>query len=66
VSGDGAPAARCLLCQRDSRTVPIVAFEYRGERRHVCTEHLPVLIHDPGRLADRLERGPAASGDPGA
>ncbi len=55
MSGGGESGARCLLCERDSQAVPLVAFEYRGERRHVCTEHLPVLIHDPGRLADRLE-----------
>lgn len=46
--------ARCVACDRDSTLVPLLHFEYRGGTRHICPQHLPVLIHDPTQLADRL------------
>jgi len=55
-------AKRCLLCDRGDESVPLVRFEFRGAGRWICTEHLPILIHDPARLADRLEAG---AKDPG-
>lgn len=56
------PAPTCVACGRDSRDVPLVAFAFRGVDRHICPQHLPLLIHDPSRLAgvlpgaDALER----------
>ncbi len=44
----------CILCQRDSDVVPLLTFEYRGSTSRICSQHLPVLIHDPGQLADVL------------
>ena len=44
----------CLACERDSAAVPILQFEYRGESHAICSQHLPLLIHDPAKLADRL------------
>ena len=53
----------CVACGRSSRDVPLVAFEYRGHPRHICTQHLPVLIHKPEQLAQML---PGAEGIGGA
>lgn len=47
-------AKTCILCQRDSNTIPLLTFEYRGKSFQICPQHLPVLIHDPGQLADVL------------
>ncbi len=44
----------CILCQRGSDVVPLLTFEYRGTTSRICSQHLPVLIHDPGQLADVL------------
>jgi hypothetical protein len=49
----------CLVCRRGSDDVPLVAFQFRGESLWICPQHLPVLIHDPGRLASVL---PGADG----
>ena len=46
--------AACLVCSRPSDAVPLIAFRYRGLDRWICPQHLPVLIHDPTRLADVL------------
>lgn len=45
---------RCLACDRQSEEVPLIPFEYQGGSYHVCAQHLPILIHDPARLAGRL------------
>jgi hypothetical protein len=48
------PQACCLVCARTSDQVPLLRFEFRGQARHICPQHLPVLIHDPTRLAEVL------------
>ncbi len=48
------PTSRCLVCEQGSDTVPLLAFRYRGAERHICPQHLPILIHEPAALADRL------------
>ena len=62
--GDGQvdqqdPTSACILCGRGDAEVPIVRFVYRGAWRGVCSQHLPVLIHDPSALAEVL---PGAEG----
>ena len=44
----------CLLCERDSNATPLITLEYRGSSFRICPQHLPVLIHDPTRLAGIL------------
>lgn len=51
--------AACLVCERGSAEVPLIAFRYRDADLWICPQHLPILIHDPVKLADRL---PGAEG----
>lgn len=44
----------CLACERDSDATPLIAIAYRGAELWICPQHLPILIHDPGRLAGKL------------
>lgn len=44
----------CLVCRRRSDATPLLVLEYRGGELRICPEHLPILIHDPGRLAGIL------------
>ncbi|HYM60674.1 MAG TPA: hypothetical protein VEZ11_07260 [Thermoanaerobaculia bacterium] len=44
----------CILCERTSDEVPLVVIEYRGSTLHICSQHLPVLIHNPAELAERM------------
>jgi hypothetical protein len=52
-------AEGCLVCERTADEIPLIPFRYRGTDRFICPQHLPTLIHDPGRLADVL---PGAEG----
>jgi hypothetical protein len=44
----------CLHCGRDSNQIPLLALEYQGKEFSICAQHLPVLIHSPAKLADKL------------
>lgn len=47
-------AGRCLACQRATSETPLIPLEYRDSRIWICPQHLPILIHDPTRLAGVL------------
>ena len=44
----------CLFCERDSHKVPLLVLEFRGIQYWICPEHLPILIHEPGKVGDKL------------
>jgi hypothetical protein len=44
----------CIHCGRDSSATPLIAFEFRGQVSRICSQHLPVLIHEPARLVGQL------------
>ena len=44
----------CLYCERDSNQIPLVALVFQGEELWICHQHLPILIHSPAKLADKL------------
>ncbi|MBZ0090120.1 MAG: hypothetical protein K8H90_07060 [Thermoanaerobaculia bacterium] len=44
----------CLFCQRGEEATPLVHLSYRGDALYICPQHLPLLIHDPQRLAGVL------------
>ena len=44
----------CLVCRRESQEVPLLSFSYKGQDLWICPQHLPILIHDPGKLAEVL------------
>jgi hypothetical protein len=49
----------CLVCKRTSAEIPLISFRYQGSDLFICPEHLPILIHDPTKLAEVL---PGADG----
>jgi hypothetical protein len=44
----------CLVCKRSSEEVPLISFRYQGSGLWICPQHLPILIHDPAKLAQVL------------
>jgi hypothetical protein len=44
----------CLYCERTSAEVPLIPLLYRDQPCYLCPAHLPLLIHHPEQLADRL------------
>lgn len=54
MSGKDPGVATCLVCNKPSGEVPLLSFEYKDTGLWICPQHLPVLIHDPGKLAGLL------------
>lgn len=50
----GAMGEACIACGRNAQATPLIAFTYRQQAYWICPQHLPLLIHDPGKLAGRL------------
>jgi hypothetical protein len=46
--------AACLYCNRTSDQIPLLTLEYKDENYWICPQHLPVLIHEPWKLASHL------------
>ena len=49
---DNLPA--CLYCDRTSDQVPLINLHFKGNNVWICPQHLPILIHKPAQLADKL------------
>jgi len=45
---------KCLYCERSSDEVPLISLHYQGNAVWICPQHLPILIHKPAQLADKL------------
>lgn len=45
---------RCVFCEQGDDIVPLLTILYHGRQTHICSQHLPVLIHDPAQLAEKL------------
>lgn len=46
--------ATCLYCDRSDQEVPLVSLRYQGQDLWICSQHLPILIHKPNLLQDKL------------
>ncbi|HAL16760.1 MAG TPA: hypothetical protein DCP32_08410 [Anaerolineaceae bacterium] len=44
----------CLFCQRTSDQVPLVHLVSASQDYYICPQHLPLLIHEPHKLAGKL------------
>ncbi len=45
----------CLSCGRSEAEVPLLALRFNGDSAWICSQCLPVLIHNPHRLTDKLQ-----------
>lgn len=55
------PEKKCLACKRGPEIIPLVQLAYLDSTYWICPQHLPMLIHDPGRLVGMLPGAEAMS-----
>jgi len=48
---------QCLYCHRSDYEVPLVSLNFRGRQVWICAQCLPILIHNPSRLAAKIPYG---------
>jgi len=46
--------ATCMVCDRNAQQVPLLAIQFQDQSYWICPQHLPILIHKPEQLADKL------------
>ena len=51
---EGKNHYHCLNCNRPETTVPLVSLRYAGDRAWICSQCLPILIHEPRQLVGKL------------
>jgi hypothetical protein len=44
----------CLNCEKTDQEIPLLKMRYREADVFICPQCLPVLIHHPENLADKL------------
>ncbi len=44
----------CLACHRGPEETPLLQLAYLNSVFWICPQHLPILIHDPGKLVGLL------------
>jgi hypothetical protein len=44
----------CLYCEQTSDEMPLIRLTFQGKDLWICPQHLPLLIHEPAKLAGKL------------
>lgn len=44
----------CIFCKRDDVQVPLVQLSFQDRNYWICPQHIPILIHEPSKLAGML------------
>ncbi len=45
---------KCIVCQSTSQQMPILEFEFKGQKLHICSQHIPIIIHQPHQLQNLI------------
>lgn len=45
---------KCLFCGKTSDETPLVNLTYQSQPLWICSQHLPMLIHEPSKLSEQL------------
>lgn len=44
----------CIYCAQTEQSIPLLSFRFQSNTYWICPQHLPILIHQPARLAGKL------------
>ncbi|MFQ5421570.1 MAG: hypothetical protein ACE5EY_14545 [Anaerolineae bacterium] len=44
----------CLNCGKSENEAPLINFRFTGKQNWICSSCLPILIHRPYQLAEKL------------
>ena len=44
----------CLNCGHSEKDIPLISLRYAGNQAFICSQCMPVLIHEPQRMAEKL------------
>lgn len=44
----------CFNCQRSEMEIPVIGWQYQGQKVWVCSECMPLLIHKWHQVAEKM------------
>lgn len=44
----------CLNCGISEQERPLLTIKFQGKEFHICPQCLPILIHEPGKLVEKI------------
>ncbi len=53
----------CIICKSSAHETPVTKFYHKDTHFYICSQHIPILIHNPQELvglldgADKLQGG---------
>ena len=53
----------CIVCKKTSQDVALLKFMFKGEKYHICSQHMPILIHKAESLESILPGIPTGEDD---
>lgn len=45
---------KCLNCGKTEHQTPLLSLTFKGDSKHICAQCLPILIHKPQQLTEKL------------
>ncbi|MBN2667709.1 MAG: hypothetical protein JXR60_00655 [Bacteroidales bacterium] len=45
---------KCIVCGKTHEEIPITKFKFKSVKFYICSQHIPVLIHEPQKLIGLL------------
>jgi hypothetical protein len=45
----------CINCGRSEQEIPLLALRYDSQPGWICSQCIPILIHNPHKLANQLQ-----------
>ncbi len=58
-----AKVKHCVVCDLTEEDMPLVTLHYKKQKLHLCTSHLPLVIHEPHKISEALEKAVEAKHD---
>lgn len=46
---------KCFYCSSTSDETPLINLTFQGQSLWICSQHLPLLIHEPAQLTESLK-----------
>jgi hypothetical protein len=53
-NGNTMRKEKCLNCEVNEDEKPLLAIRYQNEQLFICPQCLPILIHKPSNLAEKI------------
>ncbi|MCB0649766.1 MAG: hypothetical protein KDC85_00670 [Saprospiraceae bacterium] len=55
---------KCLVCGSTSEEMPLLTFEFKQQNLYVCSQHIPIIIHQPHQLQGLIPEMPDRGSEP--